>query len=78
MKKIKNKFDQKALDNKIKVIIENKKLCISHLELQIAFKESVLKTPKDLDDASHVRDVAREYLDDNLIRKYKESLHEFY
>jgi len=78
MKWAKNRFDELALENTIDVKIKKEKLCISHLELQIAFKEMVLKSPKDLDDANHIRDVAKDYLDSKLIQKYKEMLHGFY
>ena len=78
MKWAKNRFDELALENTIDVKIKKAKLCISHLELQIAFKEMVLKSPKDLDDADHIRNVAKDYLDNKLIQKYKEMLHGFY
>ena len=66
MKWIKNNFDKIALENYIDVKIKNKSLRISHLELQIAFKENVLKSPKDLEDADHIKQVAKEYLDKKL------------
>ena len=78
MKWIKNNFDKIALENYIDVKIKNKSLRISNLELQIAFKENVLKSPKDLEDADHIKQVAKEYLDKKLIQKYKEMLHGFY
>jgi len=78
LKWAKNKFDDIALKNTIDVKIDEAKICISHLELQIAFKEMVLKSPKDLDDAEHIKDVAKDYLDNKLIQKYKEMLHGFY
>ena len=78
MKWIKNEFDKIALEKTIDVRIKNETLCISHLELQIAFKEDVLKSPKDLEDADHIKDVAKEYLDNKLIQKYKEMLRGFY
>ena len=53
-------------------------LKISQLELQIAFKEEVLRSPKDLEDADHIREVARGYIDKKLIQNYKELLREFY
>ncbi len=40
-------------------------------ELQITFKEEILKSPKDLDDALHIKVVAKEYLDDKLIHKLR-------
>ena len=78
LKWVKHKFDNLALENTIDVNLSKGNLKISHLELQIAFKEEVLKSPKDIDDANHIRDVAKEHLDNELIKKYKESLHDFY
>lgn len=60
------------------VRLPERSLCISHLELQIAFKEAVLKSPKDLEDARHTRDIAKGHLDKKLIQKYKEILSDFY
>ena len=67
-----------SLKNRIEINIGTFSICVSQLEMQIAFKEMVLKSPKDLDDALHIRDVAKEYLDDKLIEKYKVMLNEFY
>ncbi|MBN2602652.1 MAG: hypothetical protein JXA91_00790 [Candidatus Thermoplasmatota archaeon] len=78
MKWTRNEFDKIALEKTIKVKIQKDLLRISHLELQIAFKEEILKSPKDLDDANHIREVAKDYLDEKLIQKYKEMLHGFY
>ncbi len=78
LKWVKHKFDKLALENTINVNIPKGNLKISHLELQIAFKEEVLKSPKDIDDANHIKEVAKGYLDNKSIQKYKEMLHEFY
>jgi hypothetical protein len=74
----KNKFDDIALENTVTVQIDKAQLCISHLELQIAFKEMVLKSPKDLEDADHLKEVAKKHLNTNLIQQYKEMLDGFY
>lgn len=78
LKWIKNDFDKIALKKTIDVAIRDNHICISHLELQIAFKEVILKSPKDLEDAQHLRSVAKEYLDFSLIQEYKERLDGFY
>ena len=78
MKWIKNKFDKIALDKTIDVKIKDQKIVISHLELQIAFKEVVLRSPKDIEDAKHIREVAKKHLDNKLIHKYREMLDGFY
>ncbi len=78
MKWIKSDFDRIALENTIDVNLSKGKLRISHLELQIAFKEEVLRSPKDLEDARHLEKIAEGYLDNKLINKYREMLREFY
>jgi len=78
MKWIKSDFDRFALENTIDVNLSKGTLRISHLELQIAFKEEVLKSPKDLEDARHLEKIAEGYLDNKLINKYREMLREFY
>lgn len=78
MKWAKNDFDTITFKKSINVKIKNENIRISHLELQIAFKEIVLRSPKDMEDALHIRAVAKENLDTTLIHKYKEMLHGFY
>ena len=75
---VKNKFEDIALNNPITVKLSKGDLKISPLELQIAFKQEVLKSPKDLEDARHLEKIAESYLDNKLINKYRESLREFY
>ncbi len=78
LKRAKNRFDRISLEKKITVNLPKGEIFIGPLDLQIAFKEEVLKTPKDLEDASHIRDVAREYLNEGSIRKYRRMLRDFY
>jgi len=75
---VKNKFEEAALNNSVTVKLPEGNLKISPLELQIAFKQIVLKSPKDLEDARHIEKIAENYLDNKLINKYRESLREFY
>jgi len=67
-----------ALNNSIIVKLPEGNLKISPLELQIAFKQEVLKSPKDLEDARHIVKIAENYLDKNLINRYRELLRDFY
>jgi hypothetical protein len=78
MKWAHNKFDDIALEKTIPVHLKKNVMHISQLELQIAFKEAVLQSPKDVEDARHIRNVAETYLDTALIQKYKEMLRDFY
>ena len=74
----KNKIDDITLDRKMTIKLQKDELVISHLELQIAFKEVVLKSPKDMEDARHIRNVAEGHLDYKLIKKYERMLDDFY
>ena len=72
MKWAKTTADDVALQKALTMILPKEKLFISPLELQIVFKEMVLKSPKDKEDARHLRLIAKEYLDTTLLQKYKE------
>ncbi len=76
LKFAKTQIDFLVLEKKIEVQLGKQKLCISPLELQIAYKEVVLKSPKDLEDALHLRIVAEKNIDFNLIEDYKRILNE--
>jgi hypothetical protein len=78
LKFAKNKFDEMGLKNKITIKLESGEIAISPLEMQIAFKEEILRSPKDIEDARHIRNVASAHLDKKMIGKYKVMLHGFY
>jgi len=75
---VKNNFEKTAIDESITVKLPGEEFKISPLELQIAFKQEVLKSPKDLEDARHLEKIAESYLDNKKIKKYREMLREFY
>jgi hypothetical protein len=75
---VKNKFEDIALNSPVIVKLREGTLKISPLELQVAFKQEVLKSPKDLEDARHIEKIAENYLDAEMINKYREMLREFY
>ncbi len=75
----KNRFDELSLEKTMLVKLpEGVEVPIPHLELQVAFKEAVLKSPKDLEDALYIRAVTKEVIDEKLIEEYKVKLNEFY
>jgi hypothetical protein len=78
LKWVKHKFEKIALEKSIIVKLSERNLKISPLELQIAFKKEVLKSPKDLEDARHTEKVSEGYLDTDLIDGYRMLLSEFY
>ncbi len=78
LKFAKNIIDDITLNTAIIVFLGKEEICISQLELQIAFKEQVLKSPKDIEDARHMRNIAEGHLNKALLKKYEEMLNEFY
>jgi hypothetical protein len=76
LKFAKNRIDALTLSKPLAVKLNKEELIISHLEMQIAFKEEVLKSPKDMEDARHIRNIAKGHLDESLIETYKRMLHE--
>ena len=67
-------YDDLSLKDPLKVRLNGEELRISYLELQIAFKEEVLKSNKDFEDSRHIRLVAKGNLNENLINEYKKKL----
>jgi len=60
------------MDEKIKVILANKKsIFIPPIKLQIAYKEEVLKSEKDLEDAFYLRELFKERIDNRKIEEFK-------
>ena len=70
----KNDIDEEALNSIITVKIGKKALIISALELFIAYKEEVLKSDKDMEDAEYVKIVVKEHLNNRLLDDYKKRL----
>ncbi len=66
--------DFEALNNFIEIYIKNESIRVAPLELQIAYKEVVLKADKDMEDAKHIRVVLEEYIDEEKINEYKKRL----
>jgi len=72
LKTCKKRIDFLTMDEKIKVILANKKsIFISPIELQIAYKEEVLKSEKDLEDAFYLRELFKERIDNRKIEEFK-------
>ena len=72
LKTCKKRIDFLTMDEKIKVILANKKsIFIPPIELQIAYKEEVLKSEKDLEDAFYLRELFKERIDNRKIEEFK-------
>lgn len=67
-------YDVISLKNPIIVETVLGKVKISFLELQIAYKEEILKSNKDLEDAEYLRLVAKGHIDESMVADYKKEL----
>ncbi len=73
------KFAKDILDNyqlqqRVKIPLTGLKVWFSNVNINIAFKEELLKSPKDLEDAEHLRIVYKEMINEPEIRKVKQMI----
>lgn len=71
---VQKESDLECFKNCLTVLISGHKISIAPLELQIAYKEIVLGSGKDKEDALHLRKLFEKCLDKSLIKKYKSKL----
>lgn len=76
LKFAKDDLDRTSLKDALTVVLKNGTLRISPLELQIAYKEKILRSEKDLEDAKHLFDVFKGKLNLSLLEKYRQELEE--
>ncbi len=76
VKFIKDKIQERAIKEKIKVILPKYEMYTSPLEMQIAYKEVMLKSEKDKEDALHLRKLFKEKLNESRIEMYKNLINE--
>ena len=67
----KNEIDKYTLRKRMKVILKGQEIFISPIEMQIAYKEAILKSEKDLEDALHLREIFKEIISEKEIEKLK-------
>lgn len=72
VKFIRNPVDNETFKNRIEVIMGKQTLYVSPIECQIVYKEQVLKSPKDKEDALHLREVLKDYLSKKKIKYYEQ------
>ena len=70
----KDEIDIMQLKTRKKFLLTGLDIWFSSIEFNIAFKEELLKSPKDFEDAKHFRIVYRDELDYNLINTIKEKI----
>lgn len=71
IKLAKDRLDGYQLKTKIKLELTGLDVWFSSINMNIAFKEEYLKSPKDLEDARHLRIVYEEFVDEREIKKIK-------
>ena len=64
-------MDEYQLKTKTKLKLTGLNLWFSNINVNIAFKEELLKSPKDIDDANHLRVVYSELIENNEITEVK-------
>ncbi|MFH0700955.1 MAG: hypothetical protein V2A62_00795 [Candidatus Woesearchaeota archaeon] len=76
VKFVKRIQDYDLFDEAVDVETEGGSIKISSLERQIAFKKYYLGSPKDLEDARYVEEVAKGHLNPEKIKKYQQLVKE--
>lgn len=71
---VKNNLEKNAIRTSVNVITPTGEIKISNIELQIAYKEKVLKSDKDLEDAKHLEMVFKDKINNKLLGKYRKML----
>lgn len=75
VKFVKDSLDAFTLAERIKVFLNGKELFIAPLDLQIAYKKFVLKSPKDLEDARYLQQLFE--ISEESINKFKRFLKDY-
>lgn len=70
----KKRTDFEALSKKIKVLLGKDHIFTSSIEMQIAYKEKVLGSEKDIEDAYHLRLVFGKHLKAQLLNHYLDNI----
>ncbi len=72
----KDLLDNYQLSQRIKLPLTGLNVWFSNVNINIAFKEELLKSPKDLEDARHLRIVLKEMVDEREIKEVKKRIRE--
>ncbi|MBI2445808.1 hypothetical protein HYV43_05455 [Candidatus Micrarchaeota archaeon] len=77
LKLAKDLLDEGQIKNRVKLPLTGLDVWFSSINTNIAFKEELLKSDKDLEDARHLRNVYAEQVDENEINRIKELIHKW-
>jgi len=70
----KDELDLMQLETRVKLEFTGLDIWFSSIEMNIAFKEELLKSNKDMEDAKHLRIIYRDEIDTGLIDEIKEKI----
>lgn len=73
----KDELDTEQLKTRTKLPLTKVDVYFSSIEYNIAFKEELLKSDKDIEDARHLRIIYEETIDEDVINKIKEKIRRF-
>ena len=76
LKLAKDRLDEHQLENRKKLPMTGLDIYFSGIEMNIAFKEELLKSDKDMEDARHLRIVYEDEIDEQEIRSIKKEIRE--
>lgn len=70
----KDLLDQYQLQSRLKLPLTGLDVWFSNININIAFKEELLKSPKDMEDARFLRIIYKEMVDENEIKTVKQMI----
>lgn len=74
VKFVKDELDELQMTTRKKFEFTGLDIWFSSIEFNIAFKEELLKAPKDMEDAKHLRIIYKDEIDENFIDKIKDKI----
>jgi len=78
LKFVKDLLDDYQIKTRTKLPLTGLDLYFSSIEMNIAFKEELLKSEKDIEDARHLRIIYANEIDENEIKKIKHEIKRLY
>ncbi|MCX6707540.1 MAG: hypothetical protein NT001_05375, partial [Candidatus Woesearchaeota archaeon] len=69
-----DRLDDYQLTSRKKLPLTNLDLYFSSIEMNLAFKEELLKSDKDMEDARHLRIIYRGKIDEDEVKKIKSEI----
>ena len=74
VKFVKDEIDEMQMRTRVKLPFTGVDIWFSSIEFNIAFKEQLLKSPKDMEDAKHLRIIYRDEISETLIKDIKKMI----